>query len=96
MKNRLGKQNDGLRGGLKGLEGSLDNLLPGSPKETMAGPMNKLFRFLKKLGDENSDYGKLIAGAEKGLEYAQKLGKGFNIVAPFVGLPKIPPFLLKK
>ncbi|MCP4149629.1 MAG: hypothetical protein GY757_17925, partial [bacterium] len=95
LKRLLVKQNAGLKEELKELEDSLDNLLPGSPKETMAGPMNKLFRFLKKLGDEESDYGRLIAGAEKGVQYAQKLGSGYNSVAQWLALPQIPEALLK-
>ncbi|MCP4148337.1 MAG: hypothetical protein GY757_11355, partial [bacterium] len=95
LKKLLVNQNAGLRDELKELEDSLDNLHPAGNKESMTGPMNKLFRFLKKLGDEDSEYGKLIAGAEKGVQYAQKLGKGYNNVAQWLALPQIPDLLLK-
>ncbi|MCP4152330.1 MAG: hypothetical protein GY757_31625 [bacterium] len=57
--------------------------------------MNKLFRFLTDIGDENSNYRKLIAGAEKGFDYAQKLGKAYHNVAQWLALPQIPDLLLK-
>ncbi len=73
----------------------MNKINPGSQKEEMKSPMNKLFRFLKNLGDENSNYGKAIADAEKGAEYVQKLGKYYNKLAGVTGMPQIPDLLLK-
>ncbi|MCP4153435.1 MAG: hypothetical protein GY757_37250, partial [bacterium] len=95
LKKLLVKQNAGLREELKELGDYLDSVHPGNDKKELTGPMNKLFRFLKNLGDENSNYGKAIAGAEKGTEYFQKLGKGYNKVAGVTGMPQIPEFLVK-
>ncbi len=58
--------------------------------------MNKLKRFLKKLGDENSDYGKILSGTKKGIETAQKLGRTYNKIGQWMGLPHIPDVLLGK
>ncbi|MCP4153537.1 MAG: hypothetical protein GY757_37765 [bacterium] len=85
----------GLENRLKEIGDSWDKIHPGSKKEVFTEPMNKLFRFLKKLGAEESDYWKLISGAEKGVQYAQKLGKGYNSVAQWLALPQIPGTLLK-
>ncbi len=85
----------GLENRLKGIGDSWDKIHPDGKKEDLNAPMSKLGRFLKKLGDENSDYRKLIAGAEKSIDYAQKLGKGYNNVAQWLALPQIPDLLLK-
>jgi len=73
---------------------SLDEVHSGSGKKELTKPMTKLRRFLKKLGDENSDLHKLISGTKKGIEYAQKLGKTYNKFAQWLALPQIPDLFL--
>ncbi|MCP4155461.1 MAG: hypothetical protein GY757_47495 [bacterium] len=80
---------------LQTLEDSLDTLHPGCKKEQMTGPMNKLGRFLNKLGEKNSKYGDLLKGAANGIEHAQNLGKSYNNVAQWLAMPQIPELLLK-
>ncbi len=87
-------QNPQLQKKLQAIEDSLDSIHAGSKKEEMNTPMNKLFRFLKGLGEEDSKYGNLIAGTEKGVDCLQKLGKGYNKIANYTGMPQIPNFLL--
>ncbi|MCP4148263.1 MAG: hypothetical protein GY757_10985, partial [bacterium] len=94
LKELMLAQNPHLQNKLQAIEDTLDKIHAGSKKEEMNTPMNKLFRFLKKLGTEDSEYRTLIDGAEKGVEYAQKLGKGYNKVAQYTGMPQIPNFLL--
>ena len=73
---------------------SLDDVYYKSEKEKLIKPMNKLGRFLKRLGDENSEYNKIISGSQKGIETAQKVGKTYNKFAQFLALPTIPDVFL--
>jgi internalin A len=57
---------------MKDIQDNLDEISADSKKEDFNKPFNKLGRFLKKLGDENSDIHKIIKGTEKGVEIAQK------------------------
>ncbi|MCP4150473.1 MAG: hypothetical protein GY757_22185, partial [bacterium] len=95
LKYLLLAKDPGLKYRLKEIGDCWDKIHPGGKKEALTEPMTKLGRFLKKLGDENSDYRKLISGAGKGLQYAQKLGKAYNNVAQWLALPQIPGVLLK-
>ncbi|MCP4149181.1 MAG: hypothetical protein GY757_15650 [bacterium] len=92
LKDFMLEHNPGLQKKLQALEDSLDKIHPGSKKENMTGPMNKLGRFLKKLSEKDSEYGKLISGKRKGIEYAQKLGMAYDNVAQFIGMPQLPNF----
>jgi len=47
------------------IQDSLDEISTNSDKEKRAKPLNKLRRFLDKLGDPNSDYNKIITGTKK-------------------------------
>ncbi|MCP4217820.1 MAG: GTP-binding protein, partial [bacterium] len=96
LKELLAAQNPAMEAPLEKLGDSLDALPPGSSKEQLTGPVTKLKRFLEKLGDENSDYGKVLAGTKKGLAAAQKLGRTYNTIGQWIGLPHVPDVLLGK
>ncbi len=95
LKKLLVKQDAGLREELKELGDYLDSVHPGNDKKELTGPMNKLFRFLNKFGEKDSQYRNLLSKAGKGAEYVQKLGKSYNKVAGVTGMPQIPEFLVK-
>ena len=75
---------------------SLDSVSPGNTQAELKTPLNKLGRFLKKLGDEKSDYHKLLKGTKRGVELAQKLAKTYNTFAQWLALPQIPDVFLGK
>ncbi len=86
----------GLEKSLDRLEDSLDAITPESDKKELAGPMNKMRRFLEKVGNEDSDLHKAIRGTKKGIEMAQKVGKTYNKFADWLALPHVPDLLLGK
>ncbi|MGD2090640.1 MAG: hypothetical protein PVH61_30990 [Candidatus Aminicenantes bacterium] len=73
----------------------LDALSPKSDPKQLNAPLNKLGRFLKKLGDEKSDYSKILKGAKKGVDMFKKVGRTYNKVAQWLALPQEPDVLLK-
>jgi small GTP-binding protein len=75
---------------------SLDEVSADSDNEKLVKPLNKLGRFLGKLGDEESDYSKIISGSKNGIEMAQKLGKTYNKFAQWIALPVVPDLFLGK
>ncbi|MCP4151896.1 MAG: hypothetical protein GY757_29410, partial [bacterium] len=95
LKRLLVGLNPRLRDDLQEIGNCLDDVHAGSEKDKFTRPMNKLFRFLTDIGDEKSTYGKLVTRPEKGIEYAQKLGKEYNNIAQWLAMPQIPDLLLK-
>lgn len=55
-----------------------------------------LFFLLENLGDEGSTLRKTVAGIEKAVDIGQKIGRTYNKIAPWVGLPSVPKILLGK
>ncbi|UCH96323.1 MAG: hypothetical protein JSV88_05570, partial [Candidatus Aminicenantes bacterium] len=95
LKELLESKNPELSGKLKEIMDSLDEVTPKSSPEKLSKPMNKLGRFLKKLGDEKSDTGKLLKGIEKGIDIGRKVAKTYNKFAQWIpGLPVIPDVFL--
>jgi internalin A len=78
------------------IQDSLDEISASSEKETLKKPLNKLYRCLIKLSDPNSNYNKVIAGTQKGIEYAQKLGRTYNKFAQWLAMPQVPDLFLGK
>ncbi len=78
------------------IQDSLDEVSADSDKEKLKKPMNKLGRFLKKLGDEKSDFNKILKGTKKGVEIAQKVGRTYNKFAQWLALPQVPEVFLGK
>jgi internalin A len=78
------------------IQDSLDELSPNSDREKVVKPLNKLNRFLVKLSDPDSNYNKVITGTEKGIEYAQKLGRTYNKFAQWLAMPTVPELFLGK
>jgi small GTP-binding protein len=94
LKDILVKANPDFERNLSEIGDNLDEVSANAEKEKLVKPFNKLGRFLKKLGDENSDVHKLIKGTKKGVEYAQKLGKTYNKFAQWLALPQVPDLFL--
>ncbi|MCP5103188.1 MAG: GTP-binding protein [bacterium] len=97
LKELLESKHPALSGKLKEIMDSLDEVTPQSSKEKLSKPMNKLGRFLKKLGNEDSDANKMLNGIGKGLDTARKVAKTYNKFAQWIpGLPVVPDALLKE
>jgi hypothetical protein len=95
LKELLESKDPELSGKLKEIMDSLDEVTPKSSPEKLSKPMNKLGRFLKKLGDEKSDTGKVLKGIEKGLDIGRKVAKTYNKFAQWIpGLPVVPDVFL--
>lgn len=94
LKDLLIQLNPAGKGKLKELGADLDALTSKSEPAKLSGPLNRLGRFLKKVGDENSEYNKLLKGAKTGLEAFQKVGRTYNKFAHLLGLPSVPGILL--
>jgi len=61
------------------------------------GALNKVKRFLKDMGDKNSDLHKIVEGVKGGVSIAQDIGQKYNDFGQWLGLPQIPkPFLKDK
>jgi len=78
------------------IQDNLDDVSSNSEKEKLNKPLNKLGRFLKELDNPNSNYSKVIKGTEKGIEYAQKLGRTYNKFAQWLAMPQVPDLFLGK
>jgi small GTP-binding protein len=76
------------------IEESLDELTLKSNEKEHVKRLNKLQRLLKKLGDENSHYNKMIRGTKKGIELLQKVGSTYNKFAQWLALPQVPDVFL--
>jgi small GTP-binding protein len=95
LKELLLKEHPELKEKLTGLGGDLNALSAKTEKEKLTGPLNNLRIFLKKLGDEKSDYSKILKGAKKGVDMFKKVGRTYNKVAQWLALPQVPDVLLK-
>jgi internalin A len=95
LKELLIQSEPGLKEKLTGLGGDLNALSSKTEKEKLTGPLNNLRIFLKKLGDDKSDYSKILKGAKKGVETLQKVGRTYNKVAQWLALPQVPDVFLK-
>ena len=97
FKNLLIELNPNLEKELGKIGDSLDEVSANSDNEKLVKPLNKLGRFLGKLGDEESDYSKIISRSKNGIEMAQKLGKTYNKFAQWIpALPVVPDLFLGK
>ncbi|MCG8327535.1 MAG: hypothetical protein MI974_07615 [Chitinophagales bacterium] len=68
-----------------------------NPKEVKKkGVANRLKRIVEDLGDEDSKLYKIVSGLEHGVEMAQNIGRYYNDIAQWVGMPQIPKPLLGK
>ncbi len=94
LRDELENLNPKLDSDLDKIQDSLDELSPNSDKEKLVKPLNKLNRFLTKLSDPDSNYNKAIRGTEKGIQYAQKLGRTYNKFAQWLAMPQVPDLLL--
>lgn len=96
LKDELENLDPKIDSDLEKIQDSLDELSSNSDQEKLIKPLNKLNRFLVKLSDPNSNYNKMIKGTEKGIEYAQKLGKTYNKFAQWLVMPQVPDLFLGK
>lgn len=94
LKDELENLDPKIDGDLEKIQDSLDELSPNSDQEKFIKPLNKLNRFLIKLSDPDSNYNKVIKGTQKGIEYAQTLGKTYNKFAQWLAMPQVPDLFL--
>lgn len=59
-----------------------------------AGAMNKAKRLLEELNDTSTELGKTVDKIKGGVKIAQDLGKQYNKIAQWCGLPTVPRPLL--
>ncbi|MFL0801347.1 MAG: hypothetical protein K6L80_12900 [Agarilytica sp.] len=76
------------------LEAQLEGLVGAKTKDAVMPYINKVQGFLKKLETGNDLTAKAIKQTKKGAEIIGKLCKNYNQIAPWVGLPSVPPVLL--
>jgi len=74
---------------------NLDEVGPDTKKEKFIKPFNKLGRFLREVGNEESGFRKTVTGTEQVFELAQSVGKIYNKFAPWIGLPPVPKVFLE-
>jgi len=61
---------------------------------TKKGVTSRLKRLVNALSDEKSSLHKTVKGVKNGISIAQDIGKGYNDIAQWMGLPQVPkPFL---
>lgn len=94
LKDELENLNPKLDRDMEIIQDSLDEININSDKEKIVKPFNKLYRFLNKLADPNSDYNKVIKGTQKGIEIVQKVGRSYNKFAQWLAMPQIPDLFL--
>jgi len=58
------------------------------------GIAKKLRRIVEDLGDDKSTLGKTIKGMKHGVEIAQDIGKQYNKIAQWLGMPQVPGLFL--
>ncbi len=74
-------------------------ILPVDPSpESLAksGALAKVGKFLRGLGDKESNTSKALGGIERALEIARDLGEAYNAIAGWCGLPRVPAPILGK
>ena len=68
-----------------------------SKKDKFNLPLGKLGNLMRDLGDEDSEYSRVIKGTKNALKYAQKIGQIYDKFAQWIpGLPRIPDVFLGK
>ncbi|MBD3218358.1 MAG: hypothetical protein GF310_08780, partial [candidate division Zixibacteria bacterium] len=65
-------------------------------KEIGEATKSRLGEFIDSLSDKNSRINKALKLVSKGTKKVQELGKTYNKIAPYFGIPNIPPILLGK
>jgi hypothetical protein len=96
FKREVGKLDDNLKVELDEIEEDLLEITPNSEPGKINKAMNKLSVFLQELGDEKSNFNKVVKGSKKGVELSQKLGKIYNKFAQWLAMPSIPDLFLKQ
>jgi len=94
LKELMLKADPQLKKEMKTIGEQFDNISSDSSKDKLKAPFNKLFGFLKKLDDENSDINKIMRGSKKGIQTTQKIGKTYNKFAQWLALPQVPDLFL--
>ncbi len=94
----LSKSDNKLKQELEVIEKSLNEFEDAYDKHEMlkTGALSKFARFLEKLDDTSSDFGKVLNKIEKGHKILSELAQGYNNIVEWIALPQIPKFLLKK
>ncbi len=58
--------------------------------------MPKLKRLIESGKDAETTFGKAVKTAESGVKNLQKVGKAYNAIAEWTGMPQVPRVLLGK
>ncbi|MCP4219843.1 MAG: hypothetical protein GY765_34745 [bacterium] len=72
------------------IEDKLDGISFESCKTELINPFKKLGRLLVKLGDDESDFNRVLRGTETGTDLAWKLSREYNNFAQWLALSKLP------
>ena len=94
LKSAIPERSTRLKEDLAELSDNWDEVCAGDDKERLKRPMARLQRFLMNIGDEKSDFNKVIRGVQRGMEMAQKVGRAYNKLSQWVGLPHVPDLFL--
>ena len=83
---------------LKEAQDLADKIPPGADKEKVieSGVMPKLKRLVERGMDAETKLGKVVKSAESGVKNLQKVGKAYNAIAEWTGMPTVPRALLGK
>ncbi|MCP4582448.1 MAG: GTP-binding protein, partial [candidate division Zixibacteria bacterium] len=96
FKHEAAKLDSNLAKELDNIESDLLEITPNSEQGSINKALNQLSGFLNKLDDKDSKFNKVISGADKALDYGQKLGKTYNKFAQWLALPQVPDLFLGK
>ncbi len=94
FKREVVRLDDDLKNELKEVEEDLLAITPNSEQGKINKAVNKLSAFLQDLNDKDSKFHRIISGTQKGIEYAQNVGKTYNKFAQWLALPTVPDVFL--
>lgn len=79
---------------IEALDESLQEIQHAEKKEDLPPSLKKVEAFLKRVEDGNDYVAKAFKLTKKGVETLQKIGKNYNAIAEWVGLPQVPKIFL--
>lgn len=79
---------------LEELESDLKVLNKADKKDELPESLKRVEKFIKKLEQGNDYASKAFQLGKKGVDTLQKIGKNYNAIAQWVGMPQIPSFFL--
>lgn len=76
------------------LDKSVQEMQNAEKKEELPPSLKKVEAFLKRVEDGNDYVAKAFKLTKKGVETLKKIGKNYNAIAEWVGLPQVPKLFL--